>query len=228
MPNKIQDLLKQLSLKTLMLILLLISCLCVFAYIATENVVEKEDQFDIDAIAWTAAHSTPLLIHVMQVITFFGSLMFLLPAYLLLVIYFWWRKKKLYAASIAIIAISSTALMYLFKQIFRRHRPLLPAGKGLLTYSFPSGHSVSSFIFSCVLACLVWQLKLRKGWKYTAAFFLLLFTLSIGLSRVVLNVHYATDVIAGFCLGIIWVIISFWVLQTIPKKNPAAMSDSGK
>jgi undecaprenyl-diphosphatase len=49
--------------------------------------------------------------------------------------------------------------------------------------------------------------------------FLLLFCLCIGLSRIVLNVHYPTDVIAGFCLGIVWVLVSIVVMRRIEGKN---------
>lgn len=219
MQKEIKQLLTQISLKVLAVLLLLISCLLVFAYIADENVLENNKAFDEKVIAFVAAHSTPLLIQVMQIVTFFGSSYFLLPAYFVLIVFFLWKKEKAYATDITIIAVSSTAVMFLLKEIFKRHRPLLPVGKTLMSYSFPSGHSVSSFIFCSVLAYLVWMLPIKKIWKYIITFLLLLFAAVIGLSRIVLNVHYATDVIAGFCFGTVWVVISFWVMNKIRNKN---------
>lgn len=220
MQKKIKQLLTQISLKVLAVLLLFISCLLVFACIADENVLENNKAFDEKVIVFVSAHSTPLLVQVMQIITFFGSAQFLLPAYIVLIVFFLWKKEKAYAIDIAIIAVSSTAVMFLLKEIFKRHRPLLPVDKTLVSYSFPSGHSVSSFIFCSVLAYLVWRSPVKKTWKYTVAFLLILFAAVIGLSRIVLNVHYATDVIAGFCFGIVWVIMSFWVMRKIRNKNP--------
>ena len=220
MQKKIKQLLTQISLKVLAVLLLFISCLLVFAYIADENVLENNKVFDEKVIAYVAAHSTPLLVQVMQIITFFGSSYFLLPAYIVLIVFFLLKKQKAYAIDIAIIAISSTTVMFLLKEIFKRHRPLLPVGKILLSYSFPSGHSVSSFIFCSVLAYLVWMSPIKKIWKYIVALLLLLFAAVIGLSRIILNVHYATDVIAGFCFGTVWVVISFWVMRKIRNKTP--------
>lgn len=220
MQKKIKQLLTQISLKVLAVLLLFISCLLVFAYIADENVLENNKVFDEKVIAYVAAHSTPLLVQVMQIITFFGSSYFLLPAYIVLIVFFLLKKQKAYAIDIAIIAVSSTAVMFLLKEIFKRYRPLLPVGKILLSYSFPSGHSVSSFIFCSVLAYLVWMSPIKKIWKYIVALLLLLFAAVIGLSRIILNVHYATDVIAGFCFGTVWVVISFWVMRKIRNKTP--------
>lgn len=220
MQKKIKQLLTQISLKVLAVLLLFISCLLIFAYIADENVLENNKVFDEEVIVYVAAHSTPLLVQVMQIITFFGSSYFLLPAYIVLLVFFLLKKQKTYAIDIAIIAVSSTAVLFLLKEIFKRHRPLLPVGKILLSYSFPSGHSVSSFIFCSVLAYLVWMSPIKKIWKYIVALLLLLFAAVIGLSRIILNVHYATDVIAGFCFGTVWVVISFWVMRKIRNKNP--------
>lgn len=220
MQKKIKQLLTQISLKVLAVLLLFISCLLIFAYIADENVLENNKVFDEEVIVYVAAHSNPLLVQVMQIITFFGSSYFLLPAYIVLLVFFLLKKQKTYAIDIAIIAVSSTAVLFLLKEIFKRHRPLLPVGKILLSYSFPSGHSVSSFIFCSVLAYLVWMSLIKKIWKYIVALLLLLFAAVIGLSRIILNVHYATDVIAGFCFGTVWVVISFWVMRKIRNKNP--------
>jgi membrane-associated phospholipid phosphatase len=218
MQKKLEQLIKQISLKAFAVGLLFIICLLVFAYIADENVLENNNSFDAKVMAFISSHRTATLIHIMQVITFFGSTQFLFPAYFILSGYLIWKKNTTYATDIIIIAISSTAVMFVLKQFFKRHRPLLPVGETLGNYSFPSGHSLSSFIFCSILAYLIWMSSIKIIWKYVAAFLLLLFSFTIGLSRIVLNLHFATDVIAGFCLGIIWVLLSFWIMKKIRKK----------
>ena len=207
--------------KSLLLTLLFITSLFIFVYIADENVLENEIAFDTRVMAFVAAHTTPLLKRIMLIITFFGSSQFLLPFYIVLVVYFIIKKNIVHALGIAIIAISSTAIMYLLKQLFKRHRPLLPVFETTDGYSFPSGHSFSSFIFFWIMAYLLWGSSIKLVWKYAAIVSLFLSSVTIGLSRIILNVHFATDVIAAFCLGIVYILLAFWVIKKLRKKNRA-------
>ena len=124
-----------------------------------------------------------------------------------------------FAWSIVLIAVSSTAFMYLLKFLFKRHRPVLPHVKIIIGYGFPSGHSISSLIFFSIVAYIIWLSSIKKVLKYFAIFLLLLFSLLIGISRIVLNVHFATDVIAGFCFGIMWLLLSYFLLVKFKKKT---------
>ena len=215
MKTNTQNLLKKISLKVLVVVCLFLASLFIFAFIAHEAVYENEDAFDKSIISFISSHSTPGLIRIMDDFTFFGSSKFLLPAYIILVGYFLIIKRFHYAIDISIIALSSMALMFGLKQLFHRQRPQLPIIKGITTYSFPSGHALSSFIFCSILAWLIWDGTLRPAWKCVLIILLVLFSITIGISRIVLNVHYATDVIAGFCLGITWVILSFGAIKKI-------------
>ncbi len=215
----LKSLLAKVSLKLIAVMIIFTCCLALFIYIADETVLENETAFDFRVIAFVAAHSTPPLVSLMKIITFFGSSTFLFPAYLLLIGYFLYKKDKAAAIDIATLAVASTGLMFLLKNIFHRHRPVLTSGHQLLTYSFPSGHSVSSFIFCAIVAYLVWISALKTSLKYVLIIFLFLLSLLIGISRIILNVHYATDVIAGFCFGLMWVSLSFWIMKWIRSRK---------
>ena len=221
MRKKIKDLLKRITLEVFAVTFLFIAALALFAYIADEIVLENNNVFDTEVMNYVHHHETPLLIQIMKVVTFFGSSQFLLPAYILLIVFYIIKKNTAFAIDIAIIGISSTAIMFLLKGIFKRHRPPMPIVKTIVGYSFPSGHSLSSFIFCSILVYLVFQSSLTKTFKYCISFLLLLFALKIGLSRIVLNVHFASDVIAGFCLGLVLVVLSFTMMKKIRKAHPA-------
>jgi membrane-associated phospholipid phosphatase len=155
----------------------------------------------------------------MRFFSFFGSGKFLFPAYVLMIIYFLIRRKRVLCLHIAIVALTSTTLSQGAKRIFQRARPDLPLIQALKTYSFPSGHALSSFIFCSVLVYLIWRARMQIFWKWLFSIFLFLFSMTIGMSRVVLKMHYPTDVLAGFCLGFIWVILSFYLLNRIQSQR---------
>ena len=221
MRQKINNLLKQVSLKVLAVTFFFIIALVLFAYIADEIVLENNSAFDFRVMNYVHMHETLQLVQIMKWVTFFGSSQFLLPAYILLIIFYVIKKNTAYAIDIAIISISSTAIMFLLKNIFKRHRPPMPIVKTIVGYSFPSGHSLSSFIFCSILVYLIFQSSLTKTLKYIISFLLLLFALTIGVSRIVLNVHFASDVIAGFCLGFVLVILAFNIMRRIRREHPA-------
>jgi undecaprenyl-diphosphatase len=155
----------------------------------------------------------------MSFLSFFGSSYFFLPAYALMVIYFLWKNRKRYALDIAIVGTSSFLLMFGLKNLFRRNRPDEQLLEKLHNYSFPSGHAVSSFIFCCVLSYIIWNSHMKQTWKWIICISLLLFCLMIGISRIVLRFHYASDVVAGLCLGVIWGLFCLWLLYKIPHKQ---------
>lgn len=198
---------------------LFLVALFLFGYLANEVVLEKKDLFDTAAFRFFEPFATPAMLRFAKGITFFGSSYFFLPAYSLLVLYFLFRRRSAYALDIALVGVSSTLLLRLLKHLFRRQRPEHPVFDALTNYSFPSGHALSSFIFCSVLIYIVWNGKLQKIWKSLLSFLLLLFALCIGISRIVLRYHYASDVAAGFCIGIAWALLSLWLLKKIRRRT---------
>ena len=154
----------------------------------------------------------------MKALTFFGSSYFLLPAYILIVAWLLWKRKTHDAINVSVLGISSFLLKAALKQVFQRERPDPQLAEKLSNFSFPSGHALSSFIFSSVVIYLIWEGNLQVGWKWFFSVLLILFSFLIGISRIVLRYHYASDVMAGFCLAFTWVILSFWVQDQITKK----------
>lgn len=80
-------------------------------------------------------------------------------------------------------------------------------------YSFPSGHAMAATAFYGYLIYLLWKSKLNKTYKYIGTIFLILMIFAICFSRIYLGVHYVSDVIAGFILGIIYLTIFINVIK---------------
>ena len=100
------------------------------------------------------------------------------------------------------------------KSLFRRARPLdtlIPA-EG---YSFPSGHAFASTVFYGMMVYLVWRLTDRTWVRALAAALGPLAFLAVGLSRVYLNVHFLTDVVAGWIAGGAWLVASLLIVHLV-------------
>ncbi len=101
--------------------------------------------------------------------------------------------------------ISSALSMYIMKIFVGRMRP--DASGALVNedlFSFPSGHAVMSMFFYGFLAVMASRIFMSSFRKKSAIVFCAALIFLIGLSRVYLGVHYASDVLAGFFLGGIW------------------------
>ena len=156
----------------------------------------------------------------MLFISFLGSHLFLIPAWLaVLVFYYFIKKNKWHFIKLLTIALSNLLLMFGLKFFFNRPRPLIPLLKEAPGLSFPSGHAFMSFIFFGLMIYLVYRHVKHKWLKWITVFTLALIIFMIGLSRVYLRVHYASDVIAGFCFGLISLLILLWLLRQIEKYN---------
>lgn len=112
-------------------------------------------------------------------------------------------KDKRYWFSV-IMNIAAAALLNLaLKAIFLRGRPMDVTTMITETgYSFPSGHAMAMTAFYGYLIFLVWQFGWSRAKKITATALLGAFILLVGFSRVYLGVHYGSDVLAGMCVTI--------------------------
>ena len=212
----VKEKIKKLSLRQAIIILFFLACITVFLLILVEMVIEKENSLDILVFNKLRFITSPAMTKFMLVITFFGSFNFLLPAYIAVIIFDLYIKDKKLFLYIILIGVTSTGLMFLIKFLVKRLRPADPLLHAVNGFSFPSGHSFCSFTFFGILIYIVWKdTKMKKSLKWIVTCILFLFAFTIALSRVYLHVHYASDVLAGFCLSVIWLTFCYWVIKTI-------------
>lgn len=99
----------------------------------------------------------------------------------------------------------------LLKTIFERARPEFVAeGVPIDSFSFPSGHAMLSAIVYLSLGALLARSEQRKPYKAYILGVAIALTLLIGSSRIYLGVHYPTDVLAGWCIGALWAMGTWW------------------
>jgi undecaprenyl-diphosphatase len=74
-----------------------------------------------------------------------------------------------------------------------------------------------SVTFYGLLIYIVFKTYRDKDWKWIIISLLILLILIIGFTRVYLRVHYTTDVIAGYCIGFLWLVFAVWFLNRLEK-----------
>jgi undecaprenyl-diphosphatase len=179
--------------------------LILFAWLSEEVFEGGLQRFDFAVRMKVHEFFNPQVTKFMQAMTFLGSIGFLTTLFAIIVAVWLARGMKRPAAWLTIAVAGSVVLDVSLKLSFHRTRPVPFVGVVPLTYSFPSGHALSSFCFYGVLAgFLCARIQSRAGrffiWSGSAAL-----VLAIGLSRIYLGVHYPTDVIAGYIAAAAWV-----------------------
>jgi len=137
------------------------------------------------------------------------------------------------AALLLAVAVGGGVLLELaLKSGFDRPRPDLVAHiVRVSTPSFPSGHAMQSAIVYLTLGVLLTRLEARRRIKLYIMCIAILLTLSIGLSRIYLGVHWPTDVLGGWSVGAAWAILCWAVALWLQRRGqidpPAPGSGSG-
>jgi undecaprenyl-diphosphatase len=206
------------SLKTIIAVIIFLLSCGAFAVIADEMVLEKENTLDIWVFSRLDQITNPGVTNFMQVITFFGSSYFLLPAYGIILIVFLVKRNLRYALNVAAVGLVGNAAVYTFKSIFHRQRPLDPLVAKVEDFSFPSGHSFASFTFFGLLLYIIIKNTRSVALQWVAGILLFLMWLLIATSRVYLHFHYASDVIAGSLLACVWMLLCIWIFKMIDRK----------
>jgi len=122
-------------------------------------------------------------------------------------------KNKIYGKLMALNLVLITILNLIIKSIVSRPRP---TGFRLIDetgYSFPSGHSMVSMAFYGFIIYLIYIYIKSKPLKFTLIAILSSLIFLIGISRIYLGVHYASDVTEGFCISVAYLILAVNILS---------------
>ncbi len=154
----------------------------------------------------------------MKSISLLGNHRWLIPANLLLLAALIYWKKYRHARELFIVNLGALLCMSLLKNSIGRTRPADALVPGVHNFSFPSGHALMAVAFYGMLLLWAWNRPGRmKGAGFAAG--LLLLMLLIGFSRIYLRLHYATDVLAGYAIGVLWLHASLWAIRKKFKYN---------
>jgi len=100
------------------------------------------------------------------------------------------------------------------KYLWQRPRPIEVAVTLENSWAFPSGHAVLAVSLYGFLIYFFWKQFKSLRIRAAALFFGLLIILLVGFSRLYLGVHFLSDVLAGYMVGVFWLLISIWLVES--------------
>jgi undecaprenyl-diphosphatase len=130
-------------------------------------------------------------------------------------------RRTYHAMWLVLVAtVGGLILSILLKDYFARPRPnVVPHLDQVQDFSFPSGHSMISAVVYLTLGSLLARLVERPALKIYILSVVILLTVLIGVSRVYMGVHYPSDVLAGWSVGLSWAILCWLAARGLQRQG---------
>ncbi|MCU7497178.1 MAG: phosphatase PAP2 family protein [Ignavibacteria bacterium] len=191
------------------------------------------DELVVTALREPGDYSKPVgpraLIGIMRDVTSLGGATFVTLTTVIVIIYLLLEKKRRSLMLVLLATLGGGMLETFLKSLIARQRPsavfqLMPE----YSHSFPSGHSMMSAVVYLSLAVLIARIQKRRVIRIYVIAVALFLTFIIGISRIYLGVHYPTDVLAGWALGLAWASFVWflsWKLELRDKSGKDLIKD---
>jgi undecaprenyl-diphosphatase len=174
--------------------------LAVSAIKVSEEVIGGESgPIDQAILLFIHRHDPDTLAGFFEAVTFTGSSKVLLPLAAAATIALLLARRRLEALLLAASVISAAAVVYIVKTLVGRERPALWETEPYWGSSFPSGHTLVVAAFATAAALCV--SRIRPAARKVALSIAILWISLVAISRLVLGVHWPTDVLAAACIG---------------------------
>ena len=148
----------------------------------------------------------------MEAVSLLGQRTALIPL-ILLASLLAWRPRRRWALAFPLVMAGTGALQFLAKWAVDRPRPNEAA------WGFPSGHALSVLVFFGLVAYLVCTSGTRRCWRWTSVALAVATILTVGFSRLYLNMHWLSDVGGGFAVGLAYLLIAIWFVERLPARR---------
>lgn len=185
----------------------IIFAVAVIVFIGILEDVAQGQIMRIDAIAYTFAVAylrNDTLTPIMESISDIASVTSLLVLLLVMLAFAPGRRPGICAClNLGLVLVINQVI----KHLVARPRPdgfRLVAESG---YSFPSAHSMVAMAFFGLMVWMIWHYGRSRSVRWIGTIGFSLVIVLIGFSRVYLGVHYASDVVAGFCISLAWLAV---------------------
>ena len=181
-----------------------IICLCVILFVELLDDVLEGDLMTLDRLAhsfFVENLRTDWLTPIMESVSALATPLSLLVLLLVIVAFAPGKRPGMFCALNLVLVV---LLNVVLKELVQRPRPENISLVVETGFSFPSGHSMVAMAFFGLLVWLIWHYEKDRTMRYACCTGFSLIILLIGISRIYLGVHYASDVLAGFCVSLAW------------------------
>jgi undecaprenyl-diphosphatase len=206
--------------------ILAVSLLFLICFLLTAFLRNDFSAIDADVNSWSASIQNTSLTLAATIIHYIFDTPAMVVICLSIVLFLFYKTHKYDGLLLAGAMIGDLVILTTTKMLIHSARPL----NGLIEerdFSFPSGHVMSATVLLGILAYLGWQhWKSQKIRVIATSTFFALLELIIGFSRVYLNVHWLSDVLAGYLLGLFWVLLSLWGFQYFQRNSVIEIDNS--
>ncbi len=187
----------------------------------SENVLNQQinvfNNFVIDFFQYTFS---PQFDDVMIFITELGSVWFIAVVGLFIALVLWFKKRDKWGILFLTLSVGGGGLIIMaLKRYYQIERPSINEQIDAIGYSFPSGHAMGSLILYGFIVYLIIRSKLSKAKKISYSAVLISLIILIAISRVYLNAHFPSDVIAGQAGGLAWLLACIISLEVVKIKR---------
>jgi undecaprenyl-diphosphatase len=191
-----------------------------------DNVIDRDELFRGDT--WIGNLVAPLRtgsgLAIARVVSMLGISITMTVLALVVVATFYRRNWRMVAIGWTLLFGGGKLVEFLLKHLFRRSRP---GGSEDMSYSYPSGHAMGAMIGYGILAYLLLRRAERPATRVIITAGAALIILAVGASRLVLGVHFFTDVVGGYAAGATWLLLSIAALEAERAQFDAGMAKRG-
>ena len=174
---------------------------CARAFLVLAALVVRRGGLAFDEPLAAAIQALPIPVEFWEACTFLGGPL-LIPIGIAFVLAALLSRRLRLALIVAVVLIVAALFTDLVKDYVARPRPSVNQLVSAPGYSFPSGHSLNSTATYGLLALVAWRSRLPLVVRRAAVVIGVVIPLLVGLSRIALGVHYPTDVVAGWLVGV--------------------------
>jgi undecaprenyl-diphosphatase len=179
---------------------------------------------DFVVTSWLFAERREWLTIILLIITGLGKTLVAVLLVGLASLLVWKNKKRIHLIALWISMGGASGMVWLVKHLVARPRPEFVAVYHETGFSFPSGHAMFAAVLGGWIIFFIWHEVREWALKVNITFFVIILMMLIGFSRLYLGVHYLSDVVGGFSVGLIWLGIGIGVQKMWLRRNQTASS----
>jgi undecaprenyl-diphosphatase len=158
---------------------------------------------DASVNSWAASIHSTAFTQIAKIIHYCFGTAALSIITLLIAAYLLYKHYRNYALLLVGSMLGEFLIVAILKRLIDATRPL----NGILQetgFSFPSGHATAAVVFLGLLTYFIWQHFKSRNVRILSGILFILISLVVGFSRIYLNVHWLSDVLGAYSLGIFW------------------------